>query len=72
MAKFWKYFGVELVEFANRFYVDYEREKEREKGKKSMMIQCLQSKQVEEWTEMGQVQGYAGLGMSGESGVWVY
>ena len=48
MAKFWKYFGVELVEFANRFYVDYEREKEREKGKKSMMIQCLQSKQVEE------------------------
>ena len=37
-----------------------------------MMIQRLQSKQVEEWTEMGQVQGCAGFGMSGELGVWVY
>ena len=48
MARFWKYFEVELVGFANRFYVDYEREKVREKRKKSMMIQRLQSKQVEE------------------------
>ena len=48
MARFWKYFEVELIGFANRVYVDYETEKEREKGKKPMMIQCLQSKQVEE------------------------
>ena len=46
MAKFWKYFGVELVEFANRFYVDYEREKEREKGKKSMTKPTLPVLQV--------------------------
>ena len=72
MARFWKYFEVELIGFANRDYVDYETEKEREKGKKSMMIQCLQSKQVEEWTEMGQVQGSAGVRMNGESGIWVY